>query len=311
MKKSTNKVAIIGAGFVGSTAAYSLFIDGVASEISLIDIKKEKAEGEALDLVHGTMFTPYTKIHYGSDYVLCKDADIVIFTAGANQKPGETRLDLTKKNVAVLREIIPKITRHNKHCILLMVSNPLDVLTYYALKISGFPHNRVFGTGTILDTARFRQLLGEYYGVNPQSVHAYILGEHGDSSFPVWSAANIAGIGLREFEKYDKLNLEKIYHKTKSAAYEIISRKGATYYAIGLAITKIIRTILTDQHEILPVSCMLENYYGLNDVCLSMPALLTKEGIKKKVHLPLNKKEQIMLAKSANIIKENIKGVNR
>jgi L-lactate dehydrogenase len=300
------KVAIIGAGYVGATAAYALFIDGTASEIALIDINKEKVEGEALDLVHGTLFTPFTKITYGDNYSLCKDASIVIITAGAGQRPGETRLDLTKKNVVVMKEIIPKITEVNKDCILLMVTNPLDILTYLAIKLSRFPENRVFGTGTILDTARFRQLLGEYYKINPQSIHAYILGEHGDSEFPVWGSANIAGVPLKDFEKYNKKALDNIFEKTKTAAYEIISRKGATYYAIGLAINKIVKTILTDQNEVLPISCMLNDYYGINDVCLSIPVMLSKEGIKKKIKLPLDINEQEMLINSAKIIKETI-----
>jgi L-lactate dehydrogenase len=310
MPEKKSKVAIIGAGFVGATAAYALFIDGIASEIALIDIKKEKAEGEALDLVHGTLFNPYTKITYGDSYSLCKNADIIIITAGANQKPGETRLDLTKKNALILKNIIPKITEQNKDCILLMVTNPLDVLTYMALKISKFPENKVFGTGTILDTARFRHHLGEYYGVNPQSVYAYILGEHGDSEFPVWSSANISGIPLKEFEKYDRKKLNVLFEKTKNSAYEIISRKGATYYAIGLAITKIVRTILTDQQEILPISCFLRNYYGVNDVCLSIPVVLGRQGITKKLELPLNSEEKKLLFKSAKTIKDNIKKIN-
>jgi L-lactate dehydrogenase len=297
------KVAIIGAGYVGATAAYALFIDGTASEIALIDINKEKVEGEALDLVHGTLFTPFTKITYGDNYDLCKDASIVIITAGANQKQGETRLDLTKRNVSIMKAIIPKITQVNKNCILIMVTNPLDVLTYLALKLSKFPENRVFGTGTILDTARFRQLLGEYYKINPQSIHAYVLGEHGDSEFPVWSSANIAGVPLKDFEKYEKKALDAVFEKTKGAAYEIISRKGATYYAIGLAINKIVKTILTDQNEVLPISCLLNDYYGVNDVCLSIPVMLSKEGIKKKIKIPLDTKEREMLVKSAKIIK--------
>ncbi|MBN2368620.1 L-lactate dehydrogenase [Candidatus Woesearchaeota archaeon] len=307
MKSLNNKVAIIGAGYVGSTAAYSLFIDGVAREIALIDVNKEKAHGEALDLEHGNLFTPYTKVTYGSDYELCKGADIVVVTAGANQKPGETRLDLTKKNVAILREMIPNILKHNNSCIILMVANPLDVLTYLALKTSNLPEKRVFGTGTILDTARFRQYLGSYYNVNPQSVHAYILGEHGDSEFPVWSSANIAGIRLKDFDRYDKKELDNIFMKTKNAAYEIISRKGATYYAIGLAVTKIVRTILKDQHEILPLSCLVNDYYGVDGVCLSMPVVLSRSGIQKKIKLHLNNTEKNLLKKSAKIIKETIK----
>mgnify|MGYP003971896783 CR=1 FL=1 len=215
----TQKVAIIGAGFVGSTAAYALFIDGVAEEIALIDIHKEKAKGEALDLVHGNLFTPYTKVRYGSSYSLCKGADIIVVTAGAHQKPGQTRLDLTKLNAKILKGIIDEIKKYNKSGIILMVTNPLDVLTYLATKWSKFPKRRVFGTGTTLDTARFRHLLGDYYKINPKSVHAYILGEHGDSEFPVWSSANIAGIRLKDYSKYDKKKLDKLYDKTKNAAY--------------------------------------------------------------------------------------------
>jgi len=303
------KVAIIGAGFVGSTAAYSLFIDGTATEIALIDVNKEKAHGEALDLVHGNLFTPYTKVTYDSDYSLVKGADIVIITAGQHQKEGDTRLDLIKKNSKIMEDIVPNIVKHNKDCILLMVSNPLDVLTYTALKMSGFSKNKVFGTGTMLDTARFRQYLGEYYDVNPQSVHAFILGEHGDSEFPVWSSANIAGIRLKDFENYDKEKLDDIFQKTKNAAYEIVSKKGATYYAIGLAITKVVKSILNDQQEVLPVSHFIENYYGVKDVCLSIPAVVDKSGISKSINLHLNVKEQKQLKNSAKIMKKYIKKI--
>ncbi len=303
----TNKVAIVGAGFVGSTAAYAMFIDGAASEIALIDINKEKAKGEALDLVHGNLFTPYTKVRYGSSYKLCKGADIIVITAGAHQKQGETRLDLTKTNAKIMKSIIQGITEYNKTAILLIVSNPLDVLTYLALKWSRFPKTRVFGTGTTLDTARFRNLLGEYYKINPRSVHAYILGEHGDSEFPVWSSANIAGIRLSDFKKYDKKKLEEIFAKTKNAAYEIINTKGATYYAIGLAIRDIVKTILTDQHSVYPVSSLIKNYYGVNDVCLSTPCVLGRKGILERISLHLDKEEAKLLRKSAKIIKSYIK----
>ncbi|NTV22990.1 MAG: L-lactate dehydrogenase [Nanoarchaeota archaeon] len=303
------KVAIIGAGFVGSTAAYALMIDGCASDISLIDINKEKAEGEALDLKHGTIFTPGTRITYGDSYALCKDASIIIITAGANQKPGETRLDLGKKNSAIIREMLPKIAKENKDAILLMVTNPLDVLTYLAVKTSGYPTSRVFGTGTLLDTARFRQYLSEYYGVNSVDVHAYILGEHGDSEFPVWSTANISGIRLKDFKRYKTEELDLAFEKTRTAAYEIISKKGATYYAIGLAIAKIVRVILTDQETILPVSCFVEDYYGITDVCLSLPCIVGKTGIKETVHPTLDEKERESLKKSANVIKKAIKEI--
>ena len=204
-KNKTSKVAIIGAGFVGSTAAYALLMDGATTEVALIDVNKEKAEGEAMDLQHGMQFVPHTKVTFGDSYKLCRNAEIVIISAGAHQKPGETRLDLVNKNSAILKEMIPKIVKNNKDCILLIVSNPLDVMTYMALKYSKFPKNRVFGSGTILDTARFRYHLGEYFDISPDSVHAYIMGEHGDSSFPVWSASSIGGVKISEMKKYNKL----------------------------------------------------------------------------------------------------------
>ena len=305
--KRTSKVAIIGAGFVGSTAAYALLIDGAASEIALIDVNKEKAEGEAMDLQHGLQFKPDTKISFGSDYVLCKDAEIVVICAGAHQKPKETRLDLVKKNSAILKDMIAKIARHNKDCIILVVANPLDVLTYLALRYSKFPKSRVFGSGTILDTARFRYLLGEYFEVSPDSVHAYIMGEHGDSSFPVWSTANIAGVNLQQFRKYNKKAMKKIAYETKNAAYEIIAKKGATYYAIGLGIARIVRAILSDKNMVLVLSTYLKNYHGVSDVCLSVPCVVNRNGIKEQIVMPLNALEKKQLKKSASVVKGIIK----
>lgn len=304
-----SKVAIIGAGYVGATAAYALMINGIVSEIALIDVNKEKAEGEAMDLQHGLQFKPNVEIVFGDDYKLCKNAKIVIITAGAHQKPGETRMDLVKKNSEIFKEMIPKIVKYNKECILLVVSNPLDVLTYLTLKYSRFPKNKVIGSGTVLDTARFRYLLGEYFEVNPNSVHAYILGEHGDSSFPVWSTANIAGVSLKNFKKYDEKKMIEIYEKTKNAAYEIIAKKGATYYAIGLGITKIVNAILSGHNEVLAVSGYLNNYNGVSDVCLSVPTILDSTGIKEQIVLPLNDLEKAQLKNSANKIRDAIDSV--
>jgi len=306
--KRTSKVAIIGAGFVGSTAAYALLIDGAASEIALIDVNKEKAEGEAMDLQHGSLFKPHVKVSFGGDYQLCRDAEIVVICAGAHQKPGETRIDLVNKNSKIFKEMIPQITKHNKNCILLIVANPLDVLTYLALKYSKFPKSRVFGSGTILDTARFRYLLGDYFEVSPNSVHAYIMGEHGDSSFPVWSTANIAGTNLKNFKKYNKKSMDKIYLKTKNAAYEVIAKKGATYYAIGLGISKIVSAILSNQNEVLALSSYLDDYHGVSDVCLSVPCIVNRNGIKEQIVMPLNSLEKKQLRKSANTIKGILKG---
>jgi len=303
-----SKVAIVGAGYVGSTAAYALMISGQESEIALIDVNKEKAEGEAMDLQHGLQFRPNIKIQFGSDYKLCKDADIVVITAGAHQKPGETRLDLVKKNAAIFKEMIPKIVKYNKKCILLVVANPLDVLTYLTLKYSRFPKNRVIGSGTVLDTARFRYLLGEHFEVNPNSIHAYIMGEHGDSSFPVWSAANIAGAPLKNFKKYDQKKMDEIYSKTKNAAYEIIAKKGATYYAIGMGITRIVNAILSGHNEVLAISGYLKDYNGVSDVCLSVPTILDRNGIKEQIIMPLNELELAQLKYSADQIKSAIRG---
>lgn len=307
--ENPSKVAIVGAGFVGSTAAYSLLIDGAASEIALIDVSRQKAEGEAMDLKHGLQFTSNVKVTYGTDYRLCNDAEIVILTAGAHQKPGESRLDLVKKNSAIFKSMIPQIARHNKDCILLVVSNPLDILTYLALKYSKFPKSRVFGSGTILDTARFRYLIGEHFEVSPNSVHAYILGEHGDSSFPVWSTANIAGVNLKYFRRYSKSAMDKVYSGVKNAAYEIIAKKGATYYAIGLGITKIVRSILSNQNEVLALSSYLDNYHGISGVCLSVPAIVNRNGIKEQILMPLNSLEKRQLRKSASTIKNVIRQI--
>lgn len=304
--KRTSKVSIIGAGFVGSTAAYALLIDGIASEIALIDIIKEKVEGEAMDLQHGLQFKPNVKVSFGTSYQLCKDAEIVVITAGAHQKPGQTRMELVAKNAAILQEMIPQIVRYNDSCILLVVTNPLDVLTYLTLKYSNFPRNKVFGSGTILDTARFRYLLGKYFEVSPNSVHAYILGEHGDSSFPVWSTANIAGTNLKYFPKYNKKALDTIFTQTKNAAYEVVARKGATYYAIGLGVAKIVEAVLSDQNEVLALSTYLDNYHGIRDVCLSVPSIVNRDGIKEQIRMPLNSLENRQLQKSASLIRDVI-----
>jgi|TARA_Y100000310_G_scaffold22935_2_gene21940 L-lactate dehydrogenase len=304
----SSKIAIVGAGFVGSTAAYACMIDGAVSEIALIDVNREKAEGEAMDLQHGIPFKPNVKVTFGNDYSLCKGADIVVICAGAHQKPGETRLDLVNKNATMFKQMIPSITKYNKNCILLVVSNPLDVLTYLALKYSKFSKNRVFGSGTILDTSRFRYLLSRHFGVSPNSVHAYILGEHGDSSFPVWSTANIAGVPLKNFREYNKKKMDNIYLKTKNAAYEVISRKGATYYAIGLGVAKIVRSILSDQNEVFALSSYLNNYQGVSGICLSVPTIVNRNGVKKQIKLPLNSLEKKQLRKSANVINGILRG---
>jgi L-lactate dehydrogenase len=305
----SSKVAIIGAGFVGSTSAYAMLIEKVASHISLIDVNKEKAEGEAMDLQHGLQFKSNVDIEFGTDYKLCKDADIVIVTAGNHTKPGQSRLELVKENSQLFKKIIPAITKQNKKCILLIVSNPLDILTYLAQKYSKFNKRKVFGTGTTLDTARFRYLLGKKLGISPDSVHAYILGEHGDSSFPVWSSATIGGKKLDNFRGINNAEKKRIYQKVKNAAYEIVAKKGATYYAIGLSVSKIVKIILRNQNSVLPLSTYLENYNGISNVCLSVPCIVNREGIKQQLDIPLNELEKAQLKKSANSMKNLIRAL--
>ena len=288
------KVVIVGAGLVGATAAYALMIDGAAKEIALVDVCKEKAEGHAMDLNHGTEFVPNVKIRSCDDYSVCKDANIIIICAGIARKPGEPRLDLINKNSVILKEAINNIKQFNNHCVLLIVSNPVDVLTYLAIKESNFPKNKVFGTGTMLDTARFKFLLSEQFDVDPAKIDALVLGEHGATSFPHLSAAKIDGKSIE--------NAKDIFETAKNSAAEVIKKKGATHYAIGLCIAKIVRTILEDKEDIFPVSTLIEEY----DVCLSIPCIIDKTGIKEKARIELNDSEKKALEHSANILRKVI-----
>ncbi len=308
------KVVVVGAGFVGSTFAYGLMISGLASEIVLIDADKKRAEGEAMDLNHGSSFVPPVKIWAG-DYADCKDADIVAISAGAAQKPDEKRLELVHRNFEVFKNIVPMITAYNKNCILLIATNPVDIMTYAALKLSGFPANRVIGSGTILDTSRLRFVLAEHLNIDPRNVHAYIVGEHGDSEVPVWSLANVAGTPLQQFclesqTVCDTALLNSLFNRVKNAAYEIIERKGRTYYAIGLGLTRIVESILRNENAILTVSSLLQDYYGVNDICLSVPSIVNREGLKTTLKIPLNTKELESFQKSASILKEIASSLN-
>ena len=305
---SKPKVAIIGAGFVGSTFAYSLLIHGLVSQIVVIDLNKERAEGEVMDLNHGLPFANPVKIGTG-DYSDCQNADIVAIAVDRGQKIEESRLELAQGNFELLKQIVPKIVEYNKECILLVVSNPLDVMAYAALKLSGFPRNRVIGSGTILDTARLRYLLGEHLQVDPRNVHAYIIGEHGDSEVPVWSLANVAGIRLKDYcpickIPYDFEYFNDLFLKVRNAGYEILKRKGRTYYAVALGLTKIVESIIRDENAILTVSCFLQDYHGVSDVCLSVPVILNRNGIKKIIELPLDEKEIKEFQESAAIVKK-------
>jgi L-lactate dehydrogenase len=304
---TTSKVAIVGAGFVGTTFAYSLLIRGLVSQIVIIDVNKERAEGEVMDLNHGLPFAHPVKIWSG-DYSDCKDANIVVIAVDKGQRIEQSRLELAEGNFEIMKTIIPNITEHNKNCIFLVVSNPLDVMTYAVLKLSGFPKNRVIGSGTILDSARLRYLLGEHLQVDPRNVHAYVIGEHGDSEVPVWSLANVAGIRLKDYcpickVPYSIEHFNGLFLNVKNAGYEIIKRKGRTNYAIALGLTRIVESILRDENAVLTVSCLLEDYHGVSDICLSVPAILGRSGVKEIIKLPLDEKEIADFKKSAGIIK--------
>ncbi len=308
------RVSIIGVGNVGATIAYSLLMSGLATEIVLIDANRAKAEGEAMDLNHAVPFTHATRIWAG-DYSDCSGSAVTVLTAGAAQKPGETRLELVKRNAAIFKAIIPQVVEKNPGGLLLVATNPVDVLTYAAWKISGLPSNRVLGTGTILDTARFRYLISQQMGVDPRSVHAYIIGEHGDSEVPVWSLANIAGMQLEEFcrvncQEFDRQSMDEIFSQTRDAAYTIIDRKGATYYAIAAGVNRLLEAILRDQSTVLSVSSLIRGEYGLNDVALSLPSVIDRGGVERVLRLELSEKEMKSLQNSSAVLKKTIQDLD-
>jgi L-lactate dehydrogenase len=304
------KVAIVGVGLVGSTYAYALLLSGLASEIVLVDVNHERAEGEAMDLNHTVPFAHPTRICAG-DYSDCEGAAMTVIAAGTNQKPGETRLDLVRRNASIFGQIVPKVAEVNPDGIIVVATNPVDVLTSVTLKLSGFPSHRVFGSGTILDTARFRYMLSEQLGVDPRSVHAYIIGEHGDSEVPVWSLANVAGMRLPTFCAENGISLtaddmERIFRQTRDAAYEIIRRKGATYYAVAAGLMRITEAILRDQNTVLSISSLIEDYYGIDGVCLSLPTVISRRGIERVLRLELSPAEARGVRKSADVLRETL-----
>lgn len=307
---NTRKVAMIGCGFVGSASVYALMQSGLFSEIVLIDANTAKAEGEALDISHGLPFAKPMNI-YAGDYDDIADAAIIIISAGAAQKPGETRLDLVKKNIGIFKTIIPEIEKRNCQGILLIVANPVDVLTYAALKMSHFPANRVIGSGTVLDSARFKYLLGEHLQVDSRSIHAFIIGEHGDSEIATWSSANVSGIPIhkicemRGFIDHD-YETSRLADEVKNSAYEIIEKKGATYYGIGMAVRRICEAIIRDEESVLPVSTLLTGQFGIEGVCLSMPAIVGANGVDTLLPIPLDEKEQAALKESAATLRKVI-----
>ncbi len=301
------KVAMIGCGFVGAATAFSLMESGLFTEMVLIDADKDRAEGEALDISHGLPFARPMKI-YAGDYDDIVDAAIIIITAGANQKPDETRLDLVQKNVNIFKAIIPKIARRQCPGILLVVSNPVDILTYAALKLSGFPENRVLGSGTVLDTARLKYNLGEHLGVDSRSVHAFIIGEHGDSELAAWSSATVSGVPLNTFCEmrghYDHDEAtERIAENVKNSAYEIIKKKKATYFGVAMAVRRICEAIIRDEKSILPVSNLMHGEFGISDITLSMPAIVGASGVERLVPISLDEEELCKLRESADLLR--------
>lgn len=297
-------VAIIGCGNVGMTAAYSILHRGDVDHLVLVGRDSSQLIGEELDLEHGLNFMHTATITSTDDYADIAHSDIVVVTAGAAQKPGETRLDLAKKNIAIIEDIIPKIVRHAPQAVILLVSNPVDILTYKAHHISGLPKGRVFGSGTTLDTARFRFHLSEYLDVHPRSIHAYVLGEHGDNSFPTLSSANVGGQSLKDFPGFTEEKALKAYKRARDAAYTIIQSKGATFYAIGAVVSHIVSTVLKDKRTVLPVSIPLHNYYGHSGVALSVPCIVGRNGVERVLTTHLSAQEQSQLSKTVEALKE-------
>lgn len=307
------KIVVIGAGFVGSTTAYTIMLDGFFQEIVMIDLNKEKAEGDALDIAHGTSLQKPVSV-YSGDYKDCAEADIVVITAGVNQKVGETRIDLLKRNADIFKSIVENVMKYAPNdVILLTVTNPVDILTYITYKLSGLPKNQVIGSGTVLDTSRLKYLISRHTGVDARDCHTYIIGEHGDSEVAAWSITNIAGMDMKRFfENYGKCtdkDLDFMYNEVKNSAYEIIRKKGATYYAIAVAVARIVECIAGAENSVLTVSGILDGEYGIHDIALSVPTQLSGYGVERILDVPFNDSEIQGLKSSAQTLKDSLKSI--
>ncbi|QAY70611.1 L-lactate dehydrogenase [Xylanimonas protaetiae] len=306
LRRGTTKLAIVGAGAVGSTLAYAALTRGTARSVALLDVNKQKVEAEVLDLQHGMMFIPPAEITGGDDVEVCRDADVVVVTAGAKQQPGQTRIDLAEATIGLTKRILPGLLEVAPNAVYIMVTNPVDIVTYAAQKISGLPAGRLFGSGTVLDSSRLRAALAVHCGVAVGNVHAYIAGEHGDSELPLWSSATIGGVPLLDWKSIagqpplDEAARTRIAHEVVDSAYRIIAGKGATNYAVGLAATRIIEAVLKDEHRVLTVSSKLEDYYGISDVCLSVPSVIDRRGVAGVLGVPLSDEELAGLRASAD-----------
>lgn len=314
MRKDNRKIALVGTGMVGMSYGYSLLNQSVCDELVLIDIDKKKAEGEAMDLNHGLAFSGSNMKIYAGEYEDCGDADIVVICAGVAQKEGETRLDLLKRNASVFRSIIQPVTTSGFNGIFLVATNPVDIMTRITWQLSGFNPGRVLGTGTTLDTARLRYLLGDYFRIDPRNVHAYVIGEHGDSEFVPWSQAMLATKPVLELKGGDgqgvnKEKLQELTEEVRTAAYKIIEAKKSTYYGIGMAMNRITRAILGDENSVLTVSAMLRGEYGQRDVFAGVPAIINKNGVSRVLPLSLSKEEEKQLADSCKILRDSYEGI--
>ncbi|MFC7405338.1 L-lactate dehydrogenase [Georgenia alba] len=305
-----SKVAVVGAGAVGSTLAYACLVRGAAREVVLYDVDRARVEAEALDIAHGVAFTPMGTVDGSDDVEICRDADVVAITAGAKQKPGQSRLDLAGATIGIMRDLVPRLVAVAPEATVVMVANPVDVVTYAGLQISGLPATRFFGSGTVLDSSRLRYLVARECGVAVQNVHAYIAGEHGDSEVPLWSSAVIGAVPLLEWGRrtgaegvLDRAVRERITEEVVSSAYRIIEGKGATNYAIGLAVTRIIEAVLRDERSILPVSTRLEDYLGISGVCLSVPCIVGKDGVLRRLEPDVSDDELAALRRSAEKVR--------
>lgn len=298
------KVSIIGGGHVGMSAAFAMLLRETAHELVLFDRNKEKMMGEQLDFQHSLAFLATTKITAAESYKDTENSDVIVYTAGVAQKPGESRLDLLKTNIEILTSTLPEAVKLSPQSVIIIVSNPVDILTYKATKLLGLPKGRVFGTGTCLDSARFRFHLSELLAINPKNIHAYVLGEHGDSSFPVMSAADVGGQALVHMEGITEQEIQECFTKTRDAAKTIIAAKGATYYAIAVVVSQLVHSVLNDTKRIFPVSTVLEGEYGLTQVSLSVPCELGRNGVEKILQIPLSDKEKKLMENSAGILKE-------
>lgn len=314
MKNNPKKAAVIGCGFVGAATAFTLMQSKLFSELVLLDANHDKAVGEAEDIGHGIPFAGEMDI-YAGDYDDIADCSIIIVTAGANQNPNETRLDLVQKNVAIYKSIIPEIAKRNYEGILLIVSNPVDILTYVAQKLSGLPERRVIGSGTVLDTARLKYALSQHLNVDSRNIHSFIIGEHGDSEIAAWSSTNISGVPLDDFlemrgHMHPDMDKQEIAEKVKNSAYDIIAKKHATYYGIAMSVRRICECIVRDEKSILPISTVMHGDFGIEDVCLSMPTILSAEGVETHIPIELSEKEHTSLKKSADTLKNIIAGLD-